>query len=193
MNSEKKVVFRRINGRVVPIRVTAADVAASGGLVGAGAAVAAASGVYASNLVRDAASAENAARKALSRSRFAVKQAEALGPLFAGPAKKAHLKAGEGALRTMVESRRLFDASLKARNIGFGIGSTLIGAGVYQGLKHTHLNDDTKTKIGIAGGVATATHFAIRSGFLKGIGGRGVKVSAALAQAVRDVLKGGAR
>lgn len=183
----KDVIFRRIHGHIVPIKLSekqkeqAKGVAiASGGL-----GVAAASGAVASRFVMNAAHAENEARAALRVARKARKATEALGPLFKPAADKAYSAAGMSALRTMVESRKLFTASLNLRNAGFLAGSALVGAGVHKALSAGGDKQDKKTNLALASGVAVATHFAIRSSFLKGLQH---KTFAALRMAAKAII-----
>lgn len=176
------VVFRRIRGRLIPIKREKLEGA---GMVAGGLGVAAASGNVAARLVRSAAHAENEARTVLKAARKAKAAAEQMGPLFASTANKKYLQAGHEALKTMVESRKLFASSLGIRNAGYTAGAALIAGGLHRAAGK---KQSKKTTAAIAAGAGVATHFAIRSSFLKSTLGKGIKVSDALRAAAKTII-----
>lgn len=173
------MIFRRIHGRIVPIREERAKGVA---IAGAGVGVAAASGRIAARMTHRAAQAENEARGAVKAARAAKSASEKLGPLFSYKSDRAYAQAGHAALKTMAKSRGLFEQSLKVRNVGHAAGAALVGAGVHKALKGTELEKHPKTKAAVAGGAAVAAHFAVRSSYLKGVGNKSFR-SAAMAGA----------
>lgn len=160
------VVFRRIKGHIVPIKIKR-EKAEGAGMVAAGLGVAAASGTVASRLVMSAAHAENQARNTLKAARKAKSLAEKTGPLFAASANKEYLRAGRETLRTMVESRKLFDSSLGIRNAGYTAGAALIAGGVHRAMSQNGKKADPKTTAAVAAGAGIAAHLAVRSSFLR--------------------------
>lgn len=184
--ADRDVVFRRINGHIVPISRRKLEGA---GIVAGGLAVAAASGKAAAHMVRNAAYAENEARAGVKVVRTAKSAAEKLGPLFAIKANQQYIKAGEAALKTMAQSRKLFNTSLGIRNAGYTAGAALIAGGVHHALsKDNKQGVLSKSNAAVAAGAGIAAHFAIRSAFLKSMNRRGMKVSRALTEAAKAIL-----
>lgn len=181
----EKPKFIRRNGRVIPIYKR--DSVKGAAIAGAGVGVAGAAGYASSRLVLGAASAENAARTAAKQYKTMKDGFKTLGPMYEAAGHAKLMAKGKEALRHMAMSKALFKSSLGLRHAGFLAGSALVGAGVHKALNDTPLKDNKKTKLAIAGGVATATHFAIRSSFLKGIGH---KSFAAVRMAVKDIILG---
>jgi hypothetical protein len=175
------VVFRRIRGHIVPIKRKQVEGAGS---VAAGLGIAAASGTVASRLVLSAAHAENQARNTLKAARKARSAAEAMGPLFSINANKRYLQAGHEALRTMVESRKLFNTSLGIRNAGYTAATALIAGGVHRVMSGK--KQDKKTTAAVAAAAGVAAHFAVRSSFLRAI--KSKKTFDAFKSAAKSIL-----
>jgi hypothetical protein len=165
------VVFRRIKGHIVPIKIKR-EKAEGAGMVAAGLGVAAASGTVASRLVMGAAHAENQARKVVSAARKARNTMQASGPLFAAAANKEYLRAGHEALKTMTESRKLFDASLRVRNAGYTAGAALIAGGIHRAMSQDGKKSNPKVTAAVSAGAGIAAHFAVRSSFVRSIGSK---------------------
>lgn len=179
------MIFRKINGHIVPIKIKR-EKAEGAGMVAAGLGVAAASGTVASRLVMSAAHAENQARNTLKAARKAKAAAEKIGPLFASTANKEYLRAGREALRTMVESRKLFDSSLGIRNAGYTAGAALIAGGVHRAMSQDGKKANPKTTAAVAAGAGVAAHFAVRSSFLRSI--RSEKTFSAMKAAAKTII-----
>lgn len=156
--SERKVIFRRFHGRIIPIQVS--DNQKKGvGLAAAGTGVAVATGRAAGALLHEAARTENTARD-MGRAASTL-----INP-------RAKLQQGRLALRTMTKARQLGDASFALRNTGTLIGAALIGAGVHKMLSDTKLKDSPTTQAGVSAGAGIAAHFALRSAYASRLGNK---------------------
>ena len=159
----QEITFRRIHGRIVPIRVSKKnkDLAAGAGLAVGGVGAAAAAGKIAASLVHKGAGYENVSRAFDKASEFAFED----GRLWRAQ------RSGKLAIKFGRLSEQHHKAARAVRNAGFVISSALIGAGINSVLKHTRLNDDEKTRAAIATGSAVGASFALNSTYLKGVSG----------------------
>lgn len=158
--ADQPVAFRRINGRVVPIRIS--NNAQAGGKVAAGVTAAGIAGAVSAHIHREAAGFENVSKSLV---KVAVSE-RAQGSLFHRAADRTFRLAAKNRL----EAGRLFKAGKLVQKGGMAAGAALIGAGVHQALSQTGLKDSPKTKAAIAGGSGLAAAFAIRSMYLRTIG-----------------------
>lgn len=182
---KRSIVFRRIRGRIVPIRVKNSEALASGlGTAAAGVALAAVTGQAAGSLVRSAAHAENQARSIAKVYRNIKATARARGPLFELAAIKRARPIGEEALKAAVQSKLLYKASSGIKKFGNALAVGAIGYGAYQALKATNLKDNEQARSVIGAGAGAAAFFAIKSSFFKNLGS-----SKATTQAAKLLLR----
>lgn len=166
MSDERKITFRRIRGRIVPIKVKKQhkDLAAGGALVAAGATVGIQAGKLAANMVLTSAHLENKSRQL--NFKYGVLAEE--GPKY----RKAAIEMGEATLRTRLKSFRLFSSRLKVLKYGKIGAAALVGAGLnklYEGA--------TKKDAGSAGDIlghvaGTAAGFALLTPYYARLSGR---------------------
>jgi hypothetical protein len=155
------IVFRRIHGRVIPIRKSKGksakdrNIVKGAAIVGAGVAVGVAAGAVSAGLLREAATFENVSRgvKAVWRSGLKDKAI----------ATKTLARTFRVAAKNRLEAKRFALASMRVQKYGAIASAALIGAGVHQGLKKTKLSDKEKAGVATASGVGA--HFSIRSAF----------------------------
>lgn len=183
-NGNKDVVFRRIRGRIVPIRKKTNDQAVGAALVGAGAATTVAGGEVAARMVQKSAAMRIRAKFDFNRiySGFKKSRTGQMAFDFFKP-KKEHMKKAEGAVRTRAASARLF----KMRNIPLGLGAVLGGALISSGLNKIQGNRGDKklsTQEEVAGNtVAGAVAIAGAAFYYRRLGLRNVTFLQSFARA----------
>lgn len=181
----QNVSFRRIGGRVVPIRIN--DHRVQGAALGAaGIAAAVATGKVSAGMMHQSAHIENEARN-LGAVYTKLKAMKSQGPLFEHASNDKLMTVGRTALRNAVKSKQLEKAAFSVRNVGTLGSAALIGAGVHKALAHSSVKNDKKTRAAISTGAGVAATFAIRSAYLRGVGIRGFEVIKQAAK--RAVLK----
>jgi len=146
-----QVTFRRIGGRVVPIRQKQTAVAA----VGTGLAVGAVSGAVAGKLDLHA-----AYTKAAARNEFKQK------------ALKFRTREFRTAALHRLESIRAHKSAARIKIGGAAIGAMIVGAGVHSALKNTNLSEAEKTSVSGASGLGS--YFAVRTMHTKMFGSTGL-------------------
>lgn len=161
------VVFRRIGGRVIPIRLDkqkAKNAGSGAGMVAAGLGAAAIAGKVASKFHLEAAYAENAARNFKFSAQSFLKSGD-------GPGAKTLLKQSRSAASSAAS---LFRSGRVAKGLGALVGGTLIGTGVTKALSGTGvgnwLDQNEMAKNGLQVGVGSAAALGIRTGYTHGFG-----------------------
>jgi hypothetical protein len=165
--SQQNVSFRRINGHIVPIRMTPKqkEISKGAGAVVAGAVVAGATGKITSGMMHNSAHAENEARTILQN----LKSAKVKGP--------AYIKHAEHAMRHSIHSIKLEKNAFRVRHAGTVFAGALFGYGASKALNQTKVgkkHPEAVAAVSSGGGVAAA--FAVRSSYLKGVGIRGTQI-----------------
>jgi hypothetical protein len=167
---EKKnsgIAFRRIGGRIVPIKLDRQKLGNAGkgaALAGAGLGVGAAAGFVASKFHYNAALKENAALGFKAASAFSKKTGDL------GGAKTLAKMASKAAS----ESASLFRSGRVAKGLGMFFGGALIGRGVTKALEGTQVGKELQkheiTKLGIETGIGSLAALGIRAGYTHGFG-----------------------
>lgn len=174
----EKMQFRRIRGRIVPIRMKkdtgSSDRTKGAAIVAAGAGVSWGAGRTAAGMERDAAHLENAARKQAKSARNNFKLISRQGPAFKTVAHATFRAEGREALRSMIESRKAFKASGNLKATGLALGTSLIAGGVYQALSGNRQGRgiDTADKALVAGVAGTTAAVGIRAAYERRFGPR---------------------
>lgn len=185
--------FIRKNGRVIPIDDKARGRRQAATAIGTGIAVAGASGVVAGIVHKDAAYTENAARAAASKAKKIGKRLEQGGPemknYFKFKAKmNTHFKT---ARKLGEETKALGKAGNRIRSGGALLGSALVAAGVHRALDDTRLKDSPTARATVSTAAGVASHFAIRSAYVKTLGSKGVSTLWAMRHAISRIAKKG--
>lgn len=196
------IVFRRINGHIVPIKrkgtsptiPRAKEAAAGAGLIASGLAAGLYSGKFAARATLAAAYAENTGRNAAKYAREIIRQAKgasiranakkAAAPqmafgfahvddfVFKKGQKEAVMKASKVAMGSTVIAEKLFRNRKVIKGAGIAIGAGLIGAGIRKAYKGI-TGEDPGTKTDVlAGATAAASIFAVNSGYYKTLSGK---------------------
>ncbi len=153
------MIFRRIHGRIVPIKEYTAQKEGAA-IAGAGVATAVIAGKAGASFHRDAAHAENASRRSAKQA-MAFKRTKKNIPAFKVLAKDA-FKSG-------IEAKKLSSTGTAIKNLGNKGASALIAGGVYRGLEDTKLSKTEKA--GVATGAGLVSHAIIKTSYTKSIGG----------------------
>jgi hypothetical protein len=155
--SDKKVVFRRIRGRVVPIRVEqrAKDAATGTAAVAAGAGVAIGAGVVAGNL-------DIAANTMKSLAFAAGKRSDRLWNRDSATLAVKHAQKAE-ALFQRAATR--FAASGHIKKAGFAASAALIGLGINKVLKATDLDKKPELRGSASTAAGIGASFALNNGY----------------------------
>lgn len=147
------MIFRKVNGHIIPIVDKHKEKAQGAGIAAAGVGVGASGGYVASRLTRDAAHFENMARKTAKEARAAQKVNNA----------KLFKAKSRGALNNAIEGIKHQRAAIGVRTAATAIGASLIGGGVHRALSKTDLKEPQKAAIattaGVGAGVAAHTVF----------------------------------
>lgn len=184
-SNNRKVIFRRIKGRIVPIRMKEGtkESLKAGGLIGTGVGASTAASYYAARLTNDSAHMESIARNYVKT----AKAARDTGNI------KKFLKFGDYAARSAVKSKVLQKSAFRVRGAGAALGTAFIGAGIYKALGQTSLKDDPTAKASVSTVAAGISQFSMWNAYLRGVGNRGnFKTSLkTLKMAVRRVVTKG--
>lgn len=165
-----QVTFRRIHGRIVPIKIS--DERKTGAKqVAAGVAVGTTAGILGSDMIQASAHAEKDARALGSKSRLYQKLGDR-GSLGKSYANKKAIKAGKEAMQAAIKSKKFEKASFRIRSGGAIAAGALIGAGV-----HKLVGKETKHSEEIAGASAVAGGFAVHHAYYKGVGNRSMQAA----------------
>jgi hypothetical protein len=146
------VVFRRIHGHVVPIRMNQ-EQKKGAGLVASGATVGVAAGVASANLKRDAAHYENAGKNY----KAAYKFAKTTGNNRAAGQFKYLTK------QNRLERMRFIEAGRNVQRIGLLGGSAMIAAGVHKLLPKKFKKENKKTTAAVDAGAGLGSAVLIRA------------------------------
>ena len=166
----QQVQFRRIGGRIVPIKQKQSS--NGGKTVAAGLGIAGVSGVIAGKLDHHGSMAH-----LKSFNEFAQREFKFKTPF------------SQAAARSRAEGMRAHAAARRIKGGGALIGSALVGAGVNKILNKTDLDEPTKK--GIATGSGVGAYFAVRAAHLK-VFGR-MTTRGAVAEAFKRILIRGTR
>lgn len=184
------IIFRRIRGHIVPIKVKDNQAVAQGlSAAAGGVAIAAGAGKLSATLLRDAAYTENHAHKLAFRYKSLKAAGLANGPLFAEGLRPVLRPLGEEALRTQIMSMQMLKASHGVAQLGQSLASAAIGYGTYRALAgHKDLQDKPITRAVIGTGAGVAAAFVIRGAFYKSIGRGGTTFARAASQAAKALI-----
>lgn len=177
-----EITFRRINGRIVPIRMESREKKKGALIAAAGVATGVAAGAKSSRLMHESAHAENAARGTAASIRKSQAKFVANGPLFEHAAINDGVKKLKVAARQLAVSKHLEKSAFKIRGAGLALAAGLTAAGVN---KMVSKKEDSKVRdaaIGAGAAVATGAGYLAHS---RGVGNRGFK---AISYAIRKVL-----
>lgn len=159
------IQFRRIGGRIVPIKMDNENKARakSVAVVGAGLGIGHAAGKYGARLAHESALQENVARGSASKY-WAMKAQK-------GMTNEGVIHQGHRALHEAAVSMATRRASFGVRNAGAAYAGALIAIGVNHGLNANGKKENKKTKATVAAGAGVAAAFAIRQAYTRGVGG----------------------
>ncbi len=163
------MIFRRINGHIVPIKENKSNEGKkAASLVAGGVAVASIAGAHAGNLDRSAALAKNEAKNEFAKRVFKAKTK--VGAQKAFQLRSPHFKT---AAKHRLESIRGHKAAQRIKVGGAAIGATLVGAGVHKALSgNKKISEDQKGAIATGAGIAS--YVAARSFHVKQFAGSGL-------------------
>jgi hypothetical protein len=177
MAENKSVVFRRIRGRIVPIKLTEnqKDSFKGGAMVGGGVAIGVGGGFISAKLSKISEKFERASWKMENRAYEHLKSAK-LFDFYSKQGVKRYRHNMRGVSRLTEKAFGFGLKSLKTRQFSSFLAGSFVAAGANKLLGHTKMkNDDTKRLAisGAAGAAAASIPFALHSGIaaqgLKGL------------------------
>jgi hypothetical protein len=188
--NQPRIVFRKIHGHIVPIKVgngglgalklkknaDKGEVVSGGGLAALGVGAALVAGRASEKLAEGARGAFSVAR-AFNRASDHYHTQERI---------TSALRTGKKAVLALDRGVFLKNASKITARAGVLGGAALIGAGVHQALSQTRLKDDAKTKAAIGAGAGVAAAFALETAVFKTTG---LKWFDAIVQATKAIAK----
>jgi hypothetical protein len=154
-NGNKDVIFRRVNGRIIPIRKKTNDQATGAALVAAGAGVTVAGSEVAARMVQKSAAMRVKAKFDFNRVYRNFKRSRT-GQMTFGffKPKKEAMSGARGAVKTRAAAAQLFKARKIPLGLGAALGAALIGAGLDKFQKDQSTAEEVATNT-VAGAVAT--------------------------------------
>lgn len=135
-----QVVFRRIHGRLVPIKVDRTEVAKGVGAMAGGIGIAHATAEITSRMTHASALAENAAREAVKPARLLFK------------------------------SKALERGAFAVRGGGTALAAAALGIGIHKALSQTRLQEHENLKVAASTAGTTAAVFAVQSVYYRRLG-----------------------
>ncbi len=175
--SEQRIAFRRIHGRIVPIKLTQAQregkVKLGAAEVAGGAAIGYYAGKTKGKLVEQAAYAERGARKIITEAASLIKKKGPKIPAeqMAFGFKEAIMPKGAvGAIGKFRHSNKLFKYAGATKLVGAAIAGSLITRGVTNIIEAgigKETNEPTKFALDVGGGLAT---LGVQTGYLRRVG-----------------------
>jgi hypothetical protein len=185
MADNKDIVFRKIHGHIVPIKVDQlklkknadkSQIVSGGGLAALGAGTALVAG-RASEKLADASRGAFSVAKAFNRASDHYHTQERI---------TSALRTGKKAVLALDRGVFLKSASKVTARAGILGGAALIGAGVHRALSQTRFKEDEKTKAAIGAGAGVAAAFALETAVFKQ---SGLRWFDAIVQATKAIAK----
>lgn len=184
------VIFRRINGHIVPIRVSekqknvAKGVAAGAAAVG----VAHSAAKFSAGMMHDSALTELQAHAIRGARYDRMNEALKHGPLFVQAQKEQVSKMHEIERFAVKQSRKIEKSAFKVRHAGTVATAALLGYGANKILNETQLKDKPKARFAVASGASLGATFLVMRKYYRTLGGS--KQLGAMALAVRRAFGG---
>jgi hypothetical protein len=184
----QQVAFRRVNGHIIPIRISekTKDRSIGAAAIAAGLGVSHQTAKANHDLIYKSAKAFDASRGFTAKAHAIKADAVGKGPLFMHAAEQTTKKTLNHAAKSRQIANQLEKASFRVRHIGTASTAGLFAYGTNKVLKETNLEDSPKTRAAVSAGSAAAATFAVRSQYLRR---HGHTLKSAFGLALRRVLR----